>query len=124
MNLHGIVSQIISAVNPREPVTIQFSTGSTSGVDFSRKPAFSVPVAMLGQVQALTTPELRLLDQLNLQGAQRTIYLFGDVQGIVRVSQQGGDLITLADGSIWLTVTILEQWPNWVKAAIKLQNGS
>lgn len=124
MNLHGIVSQVISAVNPREPVTIQFSTGSTTGADFSRQPAFSAPLAMLGQIQALTTPELRLLDQLNLQGAQRTIYLFGDVQGIIRVSQQGGDLITLADGSIWLTVTILEQWPNWVKAAIKLQNGS
>jgi hypothetical protein len=45
----------------------------------------------------------------------------------VRVTNQGGDLITFPDGSVWLVVMILEafsQTAGWTKAAITLQNGS
>lgn len=124
MNLHALVAPVISVVNPYQAVTVQFSEGWTQNLDYSRTPAYSAPVPMQGQIQPLTYPDLRLLDQLNLQGAQRAIYLSGDLQGVIRVSQQGGDLITMADGTVWLTVTVLEQWPDWVKAAVKLQNGS
>lgn len=124
MNLHGIVSGVVSAVNPKIRVQVQFSAGSTTGADFSRIGSYSAPVSMLGDVQPLTSPDLRLLDQLNIQGAQKAIYLSGNLQGVIRVTQQGGDLITLPDGTVWLTVTVLEQWPDWVKAAIRLQNGS
>lgn len=124
MNLHAIASPVISVVNPQVTVSVQFSTGSTTAADYSRVPTFSAPVAMLGQVQPLASGDLRLLDQLNLQGAQKAIYLSGNLQGVIRVSQQGGDLITMPDGTVYLTIQVLEQWPDWVKAAAKLQDGS
>jgi hypothetical protein len=45
------------------------------------------------------------------------------VDGLVRVINKGGDLITLPDGSIWLVAQVLEQFPDWVSAAITLQDG-
>jgi hypothetical protein len=69
------------------------------------------------------------LDALNVQGVRRTIYLTGDVMAIVRVDQQGGDLIvfpdgTLPEGNIWLAAQVIEAWPDWCRVCITLQNGS
>lgn len=124
MNLHGIVAGAISAVNPMVPVTVQASTGYVTGADGKRTPTYAAPVAANGQVQELTTRDLRQLDGLNVQGSMRAIYLDGFVSGAVRVTKQGGDLITFEDGSVWLTTNVLEQWPDWVKVAVTLQNGS
>lgn len=125
MNLHGIVANVIAAVNPLQPVTVQISTGtyttSSSGV---RTPQYQPAVTVFGQVQELTTRDLRQLDSLNIQGSQRAIYLNGEVDAIVRVSAKGGDLITLQDGTVWLTTSVLEQWPDWCKVSVVLQNGS
>jgi hypothetical protein len=40
------------------------------------------------------------------------------------VAQKGGDLITLPDGTLWLTVQVLEDFSvtsGWVKVAATLQ---
>ncbi len=128
MNLHGIVSGAISAVNPFVAATVQRSTGYTTNSDGSRVPTyttFSVSV----QMQALTYTDLRELDALNITGKRRKIYLSGDVEGIIRADQRGGDLIvfptgTLPEGNTWLAAYVLENWPDWVSVAITLQDGS
>lgn len=125
MNLHAIASGAISAVNPQQPVSVQISAGTyTTSPNGARVPQYQQAVNVYGQVQELTTRDLRQLDSLNIQGSQRAIYLSGEVDAIVRFNSKGGDLITLQDGTIWLTTTILEQWPEWVKASIVLQDGS
>lgn len=132
MNLHAIAGPIVAAVNPTVPVTIQFSQGSTIGADGIPVPAYSAPTPMQAQIQALTFGDLRQVDALNLDGTRRAMYLYGDVQAIVRVTQQGGDLITVtpafgafAAGSVWLVAMTLETWANdgWCKVACTLQNG-
>jgi hypothetical protein len=128
VNLHGIVSGAISAVNPFVAATVQRSTGYTTNSDGSRVPTyttFSVSV----QMQALTYTDLRELDALNITGKRRKIYLSGDVEGIIRADQRGGDLIvfptgTLPEGNTWLAAYVLENWPDWVSVAITLQDGS
>lgn len=122
MNLHGIVSGAIGAVNPPISATLQQSTGYTTNPDGSRTPAYSDAQPVSIQVQALTASEIRHLDSLNIQGVMRAVYFYGDINGLVRPSSMGGDLVTF-NGQNWLIVQILESWPDWTKAAIALQQG-
>lgn len=130
MNLHQVASGVIAAVNPFQPVTIQASTGYATAAGGKRTPTYAPAVNASGQVQDLTGKDLRQLEGLNISGSQRTIYLNGIVSGVVRMSQRGGDLITLADGTVWLTTQVLEQWDTvngtlgptgWCKVSVTLQ---
>ena len=125
MNLHAIVAPCVGAVNPNVEVTIMPSTGSVTNPDGTRVPTFS-SVPAIAQVQALTYTDLRQLDGLNITGIRRAMYLYGDVEAIVRVAQQGGSLIQVA-GQTWLVVQVAENWnpmDGWVKVLVTLQNGS
>lgn len=122
MNLHQTVSGAISAVNPFQPVTVQLSTGYRTAPNGKRTPTYNPPVTVSGQVQELTTRDLRQLEGLNQQGSMRAIYLNGSVDAIVRLNQEGGDLITLQDNSVWLTTQVLERWDvGWCKVSVTLQ---
>lgn len=193
MNLHGIVKNIVSAVNPLLPLNVQISVGSTTNPDGTRVPAFATPCAFMGSisgsvlnvrtmgsgviqvgqtlfdeagdiapntvivnqlngpsggpgnytinnqqnlgleliqatltiqgdVQALSYSDIRQVEGLNLQGTRRAIYFDGPVYGLVRPTNQGGDLITLPDGTVWLVAMVTEKWPNWSKAVVTQQN--
>jgi hypothetical protein len=124
MNLNAIVSGAVGAVNPRVPLSLQVSTGSTVGTDFKPVPSYAPAVTVMGQVQPMTWRDLQQTDALNLQGTRKAVYLDGNIEGLVRVNSQGGDLITAPDGSIYLVALVLEAWPTWTKCAVTLQNGS
>lgn len=126
MNLHGIAGPIIGAVNPNVPATLKISTGSTTQPDGTPVPTYDT-ITGTAQVQALSYMDLKQVDGLNLNGTRRAIYFYGAVNGVVRPTQQGGDLIILTDGhnvGTWLTAQVLEQWPDWVKVVATLQDGS
>lgn len=125
MNLHGIVSPLIGVINPFVPGTIQVSTGSTTAPNGSRTPTYSILPNISMQVQALSYSDLRQIDGLNLNGTRRAIYINGKFDGVVRSALKGGDLITLSDGpnvGTWLIAQVLEQWPDWCKVCVTLQN--
>ena len=124
MNLFGLTTAAVGVVNPRQNVQVQLSTGSTTNADGSRTPTYATPIVIPAQVQDLSEQDIRQLDALNIAGSMRSVYFPGFVSSIVRFTQQGGDLITLADGSVWLTTSVLESWPNYTKVTITLQNGS
>lgn len=88
--------------------------------------AMTTSLVMRAQVQPLTWRDIQQIDGLNLEGTRRKIYLFGAVDGLVRPKRKGGDLITIATGGvndgIWLVAQVLEQYPDWVSAAITLQS--
>jgi hypothetical protein len=124
MNLHKVVSGTISAVNQNRRATLQISICYTTNPDGSRTPQYSNSIMVTAQIQALTTHDLRHLEGLNIQGSQRSIYLNGALNGAQRPSALGGDLITIYDGTLWLTTAILEQWPDWVRVAATYQNNA
>lgn len=125
MNLAQVVGSVIGAVNPRVPATLQSNTGYQTSASGKRSPSYDIPeVDVIAQVQELTTRDLRQLEGLNIAGSSRKIYLYGRVNATVRVNRLGGDLITLQDGSIYLTTSVLEQWPDWCCVSVTLQNGS
>jgi hypothetical protein len=96
MNLHGIVRGAINSVNADRPALLLKSTGATSNADFSQTPGYAPGVSVIVQIQPLGKDELRQIEKLNLQGVFRTIYMFGNTQGVVRVLAEGGDLVQFA----------------------------
>ncbi len=124
MNLHGIASGLVSAVNPSMLCLVQPSIGYSTLASGQQVPAYGDPFYPMAQVQSLGTDDLRQLDALNIQGSSRKIYLSGSVDAIVRVSKKGGDLVTLPDGSVWLTTHVLENWTTsgWCCVSVTLQD--
>ena len=129
MNLHAITSGAIGMVNPFVSVSLKRSTGYTTNADGTRTPTYSTPATIQVQVQSLTFSDLRQLDSLNIQGTKRAIYVGQEVEAIIRASAAGGDVLTfpngtLPEGNVWLAAQVLENWPDWQKIAIVLQNGA
>lgn len=121
-NLHRVAAGVVSAVNPMQTIQISVSAGYTTNADGVRVPAYELPFQASAQVQALNAKALQRKDGLNISGAEKQLYISGSLKGIARITQQGGDLIAFADGTTWLTTTVLERWPLWCKVAITLQN--
>jgi hypothetical protein len=93
MNLHGIVRSAIGSVNPDHVALYLASQGATSNADFSQTPTYAVGVPVRIQIQPLDREGLKHVERLNLTGVFRTVYMYGDTQGIVRVQAKGGDLL-------------------------------
>ena len=121
MDLRTISNAATNTVNPNLPVTVQFSMGYTVGAGLKQIPSYSAPVAGFAQLQALSEEDVKHLDGMNIQGATWSIILHGALNGALRANAQGGDLVTF-NGQTWLTVAVLEQWPLWTRAAIRLQD--
>lgn len=121
MNLHGIVKGAINAINPFINATLRQSNGYTTLADGTQTPSYlDTPVSL--QVQALTGGDLQKLSSLNIQGVNNAVYFTGGGDGLVRLNRKGGDLL-IFNRRTWLVVTVLEDWPDWVKLAVVLQNG-
>ena len=126
MNLNADVAGVIGAVNPRLQVSVRLNQGNITNSDGTRSPSYSDPISLLAQVQPITWRDIQMMDGLNLQGTRKAIYLSGQIDVLVRVTNQGGDLISFPDGSIWLVGIVLEGWATagWCKVAATLQDGS
>jgi hypothetical protein len=122
LNLHGIVSPAIGAINPQVLVTVKVSTGYVTNPDKSRTPTFNTILDVPAQIQALTYGDLQKLQGLTMNGERRAIYLNGRFDSLNRVSNQGGDLIIFPDRTTWLVAMSLEFWPDWCKLAATLQS--
>jgi hypothetical protein len=118
MDLQGMASQVSDVVNPNIEVSVQASNGYTNtGPGLRQQPSYAEAVTGFAQVQELTSSELRQIEGMNLQGALRTIYFRGNLNGVIRPDSKGGDLVNIGDHT-WLVVKTLERWPLWSKALI------
>jgi hypothetical protein len=89
--------------------------------------AMSTSLSLFAQVQPMATGDLRHMDALNIQGSHRSLYYNGQISGVIRVALKGGDIVTLANGSVWKVTQSLEPFydtAGWSKVAITLQLGS
>ncbi|MCG2596563.1 hypothetical protein [Achromobacter insuavis] len=120
MNLHGIAGPIIAAVNPMTLATIKYSDGYEIGPGRKQVPKYRVVPDVQAQVQPLSAGDLKHLEAQNIQGVQRSVYLYGDIQGVVRPAEKGGDLLVFG-GQVWLVTVVFETWPDWCKVGVTLQ---
>lgn len=105
-------------------VTGGIGTYSVNRTQTVGEEALTTSVIRPGQVQPITWRDLQQLDGLNLQGTRAKIYVYGQVEGLVRTTERGGDLIILPDGKTWLTAQVLEGWhtAGWCSIAATLQD--
>jgi predicted heme/steroid binding protein len=82
----------------------------------------STILVLQGSVQSLQYTDLMKLEDLNLQGERRKIYINYPLDGIVRVEGKGGDIVTTPDGRVWKVAQTLENWPGWDSVAVTLQD--
>lgn len=130
MNLHSIVRSAIGTVN-REYLGIWMkSNGFTQNPDGTPVPAYTTNTGVPMQVQALSGRDLIHTDFISQQGVKRTVYLFGNVTGVVRPDAQGGDLLLFPEvrggaNRTWLVTHVLETWtpdvPGWCRVGVVLQ---
>ncbi len=126
MRLRSIVNGAIQGINRDQTVTLIQNSGYTTADDGKRTPkqtAVSVPA----NVQALTGTDLRHMDGLGIQGVMRSVYLYGDIEGIVRANGKGGDILQfpMTPGTTeqnWLVTQVMETWPHWCRVIVTLQN--
>ena len=121
MNLHSIASGAIGSVNPFVPVTITRNQGYETAADGSRTPKLKIITGLDGQFQNITAKELQHINGKNLEGDLGIIYLNANYDGVVRPERRGGDVVSI-NGKCWLVVQVLENWPDWCKLAVCLQN--
>ena len=129
MNLNASASATTRAITPAVAGQVWLSTGYSTATDGTRTPTFNTESQVTLDMQPSSGGDIRQLDGLNIQGVQRVAYVRGDIQGLVRVTGKGGDMIVIpaspaapayAVGS-WLVVTVMETWPDWCKVGLTLQ---
>lgn len=125
MNLQDIANEAIQDINSNVVATWYQSTGSTTNDDGTMSPTYAPGVTVSVQQQAATQRDLKHFDALNLQGQFCHIWLDGAVNGVVRLTQQGGDKFVIG-GETWLTLPVPEKWigPGWSHCIVQLQVAS
>jgi hypothetical protein len=121
-----IANQVSQVTNPNISVTWLKSTGYTTSASGARTPTTTSQV-ISAQVQGLGSEDLKHTDGLNIQGVMRSVHIFGNVQGVVRIDQQGGDILQfqeLPGGAIrnWKAIQVMETWPTWSRVLVALQS--
>jgi len=125
MSLRTLANSAIRLVNGNQQITWQQSTGYTTNAAGKRTPAFSAST-ISAQIQALSGSDMKHMDGMSVQGVMRTVYMYGNPQGVVRVDAKGGDVLVFAEvpggpGRNWLVSQVMETWPDWARVIVTLQ---
>lgn len=125
INLRAVVRPMINTVNADISATLRRSDGYTTLPGGKREPKYIDTTGSI-QVQALSSSQLEFMNNLNMQGVMRKVYLYGDWGGPVRADQTGGDLLVFkfrGVQSTWKIVTVFETWdgPGWCCVGVVLQ---
>jgi len=127
INVRGLANAAIQGVNPNIVATFYRSTGFTVDPATRKQvPGYAAAVNVDIQAQAVDGPNLRHLDGLNIEGVVRSVHMWGNTQGVVRPTQQGGDLLYFRDVptgtlKVWKVVKVVETWPDWSHVIVNMQ---
>ena len=128
MQLRRFVRGAINAVNKDIQIGWLASTGysvnTTTGVS---TPTYAALQTVFAQVQPVPTDQLVHMDQLNIQGVLRSVYLKNAVASAVRADGTGGDLLQFPEliggaDRTWLVMLVPEQWSDYCRVIVRLQN--
>ncbi len=118
-------TQGISDVNPYIQATWSQSSGYTTDAAGNRTPTYNTQPVYI-QVQSLEGEELKNSGFYQVEGVYRSVYVYGDVVGLVRANSKGGDTLTFSQDpaqapQVWKVMKVLETWRSWCKVAVCLQ---
>lgn len=126
MNLRPLANALTRVTNSNQDILWLQSFGFTTDAAGKRTPTFAPAQTISAQIQPLSGGDLRHADAQNMQGVLRTVYLYGDVEGVVRADQKGGDILKFPEtpGGLqrnWLVNQVMETWPTWCRVIVTLQ---
>lgn len=126
MNLFGIANAAIQAVNVNQTITWVQSTGGYTTDAAGHRTENTSSTSVQAQIQGTSENDLRLVDNLNIGNVLRKVYMYGNVLGISRSDQRGGDILQFPEtpgGTIqnWKVISVLEAWPTWAAVIVSLQ---
>lgn len=128
MNLRGIANSLTTRVNPNIPIVIKVANSYTiDPLTLEQVPSYLNYNAM-GQLQALDGDDLDQINNLNIAGVIRALYVYGSISSVIRpdgsssthVSFESNENGVLATRE-WNVFKVLETWPGWCKVAIVMQ---
>lgn len=125
MNLRAIANKFIQATNPNVQIQWIQSNGYVVN-DAGKRTPQTLTLTVNAQIQALSSSDLKHIDGLNLTNVMRTVYLYGNAAGVVRVDQLGGDILVFPEtpngcNRNWLVTQVVETWPDWCHVIVTLQ---
>jgi len=125
-DVRSIANPFTQITNPNQEIAWLQNSGYTTDATGHRTP-LQTTVPIQAQIQGLSAADLRHLDGLNIEGVLRSVHMFGNVQGVVRADQKGGDILQFPEipgGTIknWLIIKVMETWTNWARVVVALQN--
>lgn len=124
MNLHAIAAPFVAIVNPPVTGTWWKNTPGTTSASGKRTPTLTAVTGQSFQVQALSGPDLELVEGLNIQGVKRSVHMLGLPNAVDRKANAGGDLLEFS-GAKWLVAVLLETWgvgdEAWSRVAVVKQ---
>lgn len=117
MNLRNIANAAIQCINPDQEIVWKRSIGYTVDENYRQVPAYE-EVICWGNVQSVGDEMLRQLNNLNIAGVMRSIYLSENAMGISFRQMRGGDFLEFreyegVDTTTWKVVHTAETWDNW-----------
>ena len=119
MNLHNLVRQAVTGVNPDQTVILLQSDGQTV-VNYKQVAAWKPAVEVKAQVQPTADKAITWLYQSRQNAIWRDCYLYGEVNGLSRAAATGGDLLYF-EGFEWQVDQVLEAWSatcDWTKVRV------
>lgn len=128
MHLRRLVRGSINAVNADVVIAWLQSQGAiVNNATGIATPTYAAVQSIFAQIQPIPTDRLAHLEQLNIQGVLRHVYMKGAIASAVRADGTGGDLLQfpeLPGGPLraWLVMIVDEQWPDWCLVTVRLQN--
>ena len=125
MNLRSLVNKYTQITNKNQQINWIQSTGYVTDSAGKRTPT-TITLTVEAQIQALSASDLKQVDGLNITGVMRSVYLYGNAAGVVRVDQIGGDILVFPEipGSTsrnWLVTQVVETWSDWCHVIVTLQ---
>lgn len=117
MNLRNIANRRIQRINPDQEIVWKRSTGWTVDENYQQVPSYE-EITCKGNVQSVSDERLRQLNNLNISGVFRSVYLSANAMGVSFRQMRGGDLLTFrefqgTEQTTWKVVQTAETWDNW-----------
>lgn len=127
LNLHDMVRSAIGVVNSDIAATLRRSTGYTTAAGGVRTPTYADTTGRI-QPQPLSASQLKHMNDLNIQGVLRKVYMYGDWGGPIRADKTGGDLLVFprtknGPAVTWKIAVEIEAWNDsgWCCVGVVLQ---
>lgn len=126
MNLRSLVNRYTQVTNSNTQIQWIQSNGYVTDSAGRRAPQILI-LTVDAQIQALSATDLQHAAGLNITGVMRSVYLYGNAAGVVRVDQLGGDILVFPEipescNRKWLVTKVVETWPDWCHVIVTLQD--